>query len=140
MKGFTLIETMVAITILTVAVAGTFSVANSSINASSIARDQLTASYFAQEGIEMVRQARDNTYLATKSFSLPDTSGSLYSTTYTPSSGKTVFTRTVTKTQMPNIVLGSIVGVEYRIDSKVTWSYHGITHSVTITDHLTSWQ
>lgn len=128
-KGFTLIETMVAITILTVAVSGTFFVANSSINASSIARDQLTASYFAQEGIELVRQARDNNYLITKSFSLPATNNYPYLRTYPSPAipGKTQFFRSV-------IITGS------QIDSKVEWSYHGIPHTVTITDLLTSWQ
>ncbi|MCX6787230.1 MAG: prepilin-type N-terminal cleavage/methylation domain-containing protein, partial [Candidatus Kaiserbacteria bacterium] len=132
-RGFTLIETMVAITILTLAVSGTFFTANSSMVASSIARDQLTASYFAQEGIELVRQARDNAYLAApSSFSMSNffSTFTLNVTTYTPE--KTEFSRTITAT--------SISDTEERITSTVTWNYRGIPHSVTITDHLTSWQ
>ncbi|MEK7101886.1 MAG: prepilin-type N-terminal cleavage/methylation domain-containing protein [Patescibacteria group bacterium] len=63
MKGFTLIETMVAITILTFAIAGPMFTASRSIIAAQTARDQLTAMYLAQEGIEYVRMMRDNAYL-----------------------------------------------------------------------------
>lgn len=63
MKGFTLIETMVAITILTLAVAGPLVTANRAIVASQISRSQLTANYLAQEAIEYVRAVRDDAYL-----------------------------------------------------------------------------
>ncbi|MDP1690213.1 MAG: prepilin-type N-terminal cleavage/methylation domain-containing protein [bacterium] len=63
MKGFTLIETMIAITILTFAMAGPMFTAGRSIVAAQTARDQLTATYLAQEGIEYVRMMRDNEYL-----------------------------------------------------------------------------
>ncbi|KKW43295.1 MAG: hypothetical protein UY97_C0002G0006 [Parcubacteria group bacterium GW2011_GWB1_57_6] len=62
--GFTLIETMVAVTIITLAVAGPLFAANRAFVAARIARDQLTASHLAQEGIEYVRAMRDNEYLA----------------------------------------------------------------------------
>jgi len=62
-KGFTLVETMIAVTILTFAVAGPLFTASRAIIAAQIARDQLTASYLAQEGIEYVRAMRDNEYL-----------------------------------------------------------------------------
>lgn len=65
MKGFTLIETMVAISILTFAMAGPLFTADRAIVAAQTARDQLSAMYLAQEGIEYVRAMRDNTYLAT---------------------------------------------------------------------------
>lgn len=64
MKGFTLIETLIAITIVTVATAGSLTVASRVIVASQISRDKLTASYLAQEGIEHVRLMRDNEYLS----------------------------------------------------------------------------
>lgn len=63
-RGFTLIETMVAVTILTLSVAGPLFTANSAIIVAMIARDQLIASYLAQEGIEYVRAMRDNEFLA----------------------------------------------------------------------------
>lgn len=64
MKGFTLIETMIAVTILTLAMAGPLFTASRAIVAAETARDQLAASYLAQEGIEYARMMRDNQYLA----------------------------------------------------------------------------
>lgn len=63
-SGFTLIETLVAVSILTLSIAGPLYTANSAIVAAENARNQLTASYLAQEGIEYVHWMRDNEYLS----------------------------------------------------------------------------
>lgn len=63
MKGFTLIEAMIAVTILTLSVVGPLFTANRAILAAETARDQLTASYLAQEAIEYVRMMRDDAFL-----------------------------------------------------------------------------
>ncbi len=62
--GFTLIETLVAITILLVAIAGPLAIIAKNISYSAYARDQVTASYLAQEAIEVLRRIRDNDALA----------------------------------------------------------------------------
>lgn len=59
-KGFTLIETLVAIAILLVAVVGPMSVIGGSLSQTSTIRDQSIAINLAQEGIEMARQMRDS--------------------------------------------------------------------------------
>ena len=53
--GFTLIEMLVGITILLVAVIGPLYTAFQGVSLSLLARDQITASFLAQEGIEFVR-------------------------------------------------------------------------------------
>lgn len=63
-KAFTLIETLIAITIITIAIVGPMTAASRAIVAAQSARDQLTASYLAQEGVEYVRAIRDDAYLA----------------------------------------------------------------------------
>jgi len=57
--GFTLIESLVSLSIVTLAIVGPISLASTSINASRVVREQLTAFYLAQEGIEIIRNERD---------------------------------------------------------------------------------
>lgn len=59
-KGFTLLETLVAIAILLIAVVGPMSIIGGSLAQVSTARDQMIAVNLAQEGIEVVRQKRDS--------------------------------------------------------------------------------
>lgn len=63
-RGFTLIETFVAITILVTAVAGPLTLAQKGLQSAILARDQLIASFLAQEGLEFIRERRDNNSLA----------------------------------------------------------------------------
>lgn len=59
-KGFTIIETLVAISILLVATTGPLTFAQSSLRASFLARDQIGAFYLAQDAIETIKNIRDN--------------------------------------------------------------------------------
>lgn len=181
--GFTLVETLVAIAIMTIAIAGPLYTASRAIIAAEISRDQLIASYLAQEGIEYVRAMRDNEFLATypanaanawanflgrinqcvgrtcildplanggagtlttgnaplyltnctnSSGGLLCTPPSIYTTRNLSGSVKTPFVRTIQAT--------TISTMDEKIVSKVSWSFHGTTYSVTSTDHLTPWQ
>lgn len=58
--GFTLVETLVAISILMMAVTGPLYFAASSLKAAVYARDQITAFYLAQDAFEQIREIRDN--------------------------------------------------------------------------------
>lgn len=63
-RGFTLIESLVAIAILITAILGPMSIAANSIASATYARDQATAFFLAQEGLEYVRNVRDTNALA----------------------------------------------------------------------------
>lgn len=58
--GFTLVETLVSISIFTVSLLGLMSVLASGISNTNYAKNKTTASYLAQEGIEYVRNMRDS--------------------------------------------------------------------------------
>ena len=58
--GFTLVETLVAISILTMSILGTFTAVQSGLATSSFAKDQVTAFYLIQEAMEYVRNIRDD--------------------------------------------------------------------------------
>lgn len=65
--GFTLIETLVAISILLIALTGPLTIAAKGLNTAYYARDQITAFYLAQEGIEYLRNIRDGEALFAES-------------------------------------------------------------------------
>lgn len=166
--GFTLIETMVAVTIITLAVAGPLFTASRSIVAAQLANDQLAASYLAQESIEYVRAMRDDEYLALH----PGDTGAAWNNfingsinqcrapkictlgliqggtlPLTSCSGNTC---TETFSLIPNrmqykrtiqVVDASSGGAtDVRIVSIVSWNFHNSLHSISINDHLTPWQ
>jgi len=63
-KGFTLVEVMVAILIILVGLLGVFSATQRIISYITLSNSKLTASYLAQEGLELVRNIRDNNWLS----------------------------------------------------------------------------
>lgn len=63
-RGFTLIETLVAVLILTTSVVGPLSIASKGLMSSLVAKDQVIAFYLAQDAVEYVRFMRDSNKLA----------------------------------------------------------------------------
>ena len=62
-KSFTLIEVMLAISVLTIAVGGSFALIQQTLISSSLNQLKLRAYYLGQEGIEIVKNLRDNNWL-----------------------------------------------------------------------------
>jgi len=58
-SGFTLLETLAAVSVLTMAVTGPLSLAYFSIRSASVSQNQFTAFFLAQEAIEYVKNKRD---------------------------------------------------------------------------------
>lgn len=154
--GFTLIETMVALALVTIAMGPVFILAISSVNAASRIEHNLIAANLAQEGIEVVRNIRDTNWLAGTAFdnNLPagtwraewnTVSGGLMPIGSNPVLKKnnglynyttgidTVFRRTITISK-PNS--GELV-----LTSSVTWIERGsINKNISIESHLFDWQ
>lgn len=63
--AFTLLETIIALTLIISAVTGPFTLATRSIFSAKFAKDKLTALNLAGEGIELVRAMRENNVLHT---------------------------------------------------------------------------
>lgn len=61
--GFTVVETLVAILVLSITIAGPLSIAFSGLRGAQLSKDEVTASYLAQEGVEYVRALRDQDYI-----------------------------------------------------------------------------
>ena len=66
-KGFTLVETLVAIGILSVAILGTFTAVQSGLQNSYTAKDRTVAFWLAQEGMEYIKNIRDQNALSSVS-------------------------------------------------------------------------
>jgi prepilin-type N-terminal cleavage/methylation domain-containing protein len=62
-KGFTILEIITAIFIFTVGMSGTFALMQQTLSFSSIIESRVIATYLAQEGIEIIRNIRDNNWL-----------------------------------------------------------------------------
>lgn len=62
-RGFTILESIVAIFILSLSISGAFSAVQQGLSQSIIAKDEVKAFYLAQEAIEIIRNKRDTNQL-----------------------------------------------------------------------------
>lgn len=62
-KGFTIVETLIAIAILTAAIIGAMGAVSSGISSYNSSKDRITAYFLAQEAIEQIRNIRDENRL-----------------------------------------------------------------------------
>jgi len=74
--GFTLVETLVSLFILSIAITGAFAVISFNLSNAISVRNSFVASGLAQEGMELTRNLRDTDWFAGREFgSFGDTSG-----------------------------------------------------------------
>jgi len=62
-KGFTIIETMVAVFVIITGVVGVYTLLQQTMASIRVVSSKLTASYLAQEGVEIVRNIRDSNWI-----------------------------------------------------------------------------
>jgi prepilin-type N-terminal cleavage/methylation domain-containing protein len=157
-RGFTLVETLVAISILLIAVVGPISLIGDALHKLYYAKDQMIAINLAQEGIEVVRQVRDSNMLSgvawdtgivsgtyvVDAFSSPAVFSCADTKVYQDANGyrqrctvdnSTQFSsRTVVVTD-----IGSAPVVEKKVTSTVIWTTGGQVGTITATEYLFKW-
>ncbi len=62
-KGFSLVETLIAVLLLSTAIAGPLTIASKSLLSAIVAKNQIAAFFLAQDAVEFVRFARDTNCL-----------------------------------------------------------------------------
>jgi len=62
-KGFTILELMITIVVISIGVLGAYSVIQDILLSTAKSSNRLTATYLAQEGIELVRNERDTNWI-----------------------------------------------------------------------------
>jgi type II secretory pathway pseudopilin PulG len=167
-KAFTLVEALVALSILIVGIISGFILVTKALYDVTVIQDRLTASFLAQEGLELVRQIRDTNYLKT----LGDTptawdnnlktdgdylisanvqTGTVIlplppwqdkSLSYHPSSG--VYNYDDTGDATPTVFkrkikIYHVSSDEIRVQSIMDWKSKNINFSFTAEDHLFNW-
>lgn len=131
-NGFTLVETLIAISIFSVSIITMMSILGSGIANTNYAKNKMVASYLAQEGIEYVRNMRDNAILYTGSGNWTSFRNTPY-INYPTSTDFTGFTREV---WLDKNGLGPD---EVKIFSKVTWTQSSGPFSITFSENLFNW-
>lgn len=152
-QGFTLIETVVSLLLLSLAITPALILSNSAVNIATEVQNNLTATGLTQEGIEVVRAIRDtnwfsgnafDTGLADGTYRLEWNSTSLLALggnpvlnvnngQYTYTGGTpSLFTRTVT--------ISHVSAAELKVISQVSWPARGGARTVQAEEHLFNWR
>lgn len=130
-NGFTLVETLVAISIFTMSILGLMSVLASGISNTTYAKQKMVASYLAQEGIEHARNIRDNHVLYDTSSGWNNFKNDTNVTNYPSPNDYSSFIRTIT--------ISTVRTNEVKIISKVEWKQGSGTYNITFLENLFNW-
>lgn len=167
-KGFSLIETLVALTILLVAVVGPISLIGDSLHRIYYAKDEIVAIGLAQEGVELVRRVRDtnklnavawDTDIPVGYYTIEPGNISGVSNTFVKPCGSCVAEQPIyldttpgglywqsnpgsySATQFSRIVRIEqvVTGVENKVTSTVKWKTGGDIGTITISENIFNW-
>lgn len=126
-RGFTLIEVVVAVSVLTIGILAAFMAVQSVTGYYRVASSRLAATYLAQEGVELVRNQRDSNWLS---------SAVSWDNNMVPS-GPPGCTDVIGKFTRECMVTST--ASEMDISVTVEWQERGTTHTVTDATKLYNW-
>ena len=153
-NGFTLIETIVAVGVITIGLISALALITNSLFYVSNINDRLIAANLVAEGLEVVRNIRDNNWLQ----SLPWNNGLAngdYQTSYnsialSPYTGNPLlldsgsgfynYSSGANTIYVRKISIANISSYEIRVISTVTWQRRGVIYSNSAEDHLFNWK
>ena len=156
-RGFTLVETLVAIAILMIAIVAPFYSVQQAITASFVSRDQLIASSLAQEGVEYIYMLRNQNYLAGRAWleDIEDCTG----TTCTVDATQNSLSRTIAPLRLSpsglytqntsagypvtrftrTVSVRSISATQVEVTVTVAWKTNRNDYSITVRENLYNW-
>lgn len=158
-RGFTLIEVIFAIFILTMSGLAAFSLIQSSMVPASINRSNLVAYYLAQEGAEIARNIRDNNWLEgaawNEGLAVGDWEADYNDGSLSAYTGRYLYLSDATKLfsyiESPSgnderskfqrkITISEVSSTTIEISVIVYWSERGRDHDVMLKNQLTDWR
>jgi prepilin-type N-terminal cleavage/methylation domain-containing protein len=133
-SGFTLVETLVGLSIFTVALIAFTGVLASGIANTNYVKQKIVAGYLAQEGVEYARNLRDNAILYNASG--PQAGWDAFKTTNLSYPVNSVdfpgLTRVITMTSIAG-------GNEVKITSTVSWTQRSGNYNIVFSENLFNW-
>ncbi|MDP3143662.1 MAG: prepilin-type N-terminal cleavage/methylation domain-containing protein [Candidatus Omnitrophota bacterium] len=152
-KGFTLLETIVAVGLIAVGLVAALALITTSLFYVSNIQDRLAAANLMAEGIETVRNIRDNNWLQNKvwnnglangDYQVAYNSIALSSYSGSPllldSNGFYNYTSGAITPYVRKISIVNLSNYEIRVISTVTWQRRGIIYNSSAEDHLFNWK
>jgi len=139
-KGFTILEAIAAIFVMTVGVLGAYAVVQQIIVYNSISSSRLTAAYLAQEGIEIVRNIRDTNWL-TVPLVVWDNGISSREEIVALDGAASKFKRKITIFDATDLSSPSDGTPDmFKVKVEVLWTEKGKDYTVAVEEHLYNWR
>jgi len=164
-KGFTMAEALIAISIILIGVISSFLMVFKSLYDVSIIQDRLTATFLVQEGIELIRQKRDSNYLASNGswdtglsqgnyriglkLGNQGIEGIIFDTNTNsdnailyqdPETGIFNYSSRGNKTPFTRIItITKVSDNELKVECKVSWNVKKLAFTIKAEDHLFNW-
>ena len=158
-SGFTLIETMVAVGVIMIGLVSALGAITTALFYVSNIQDRLIAANLTAEGIEIIRNIRDNNWLQNLPWNNGLSGGDYQTACALPACGSISFssyggnpllfdsgsglynyTSGSSTAYMRKLSITNLSNYEIRVVSTVTWQRRSATYDISAEDHLFNWK